>query len=164
MSVGTLGAFFLPMITNANQSKESAEMQKLQAEYEKQMSQAAEPLNGYSAEPFDASKVTELRVEDLKTGEGTEATETSTVKVNYFGWTPDGTIFDSSKKSGTVKPIEFSLDQVIPGWTKGLTGAKPGTVRKLTIPADMAYGEAGSPPKIGPNEPLAFIVEVIDVR
>lgn len=164
MLVGTLGAFFLPIMINDSQAKEAAEMQKLQEQYEAQLNATAEPLDGYTAEPFDKGAVTELKVEELKAGEGKEATADSTLTVNYFGWTSNGTIFDSSKKDGVTTPIDFGLSGVISGWTEGLAGAKPGSVRKLTIPAEKAYGEAGSPPKIGANEPLVFIVEIKDVK
>lgn len=164
MFVGTLGAFFLPILINSNTTKETKQSQALQQQYQKQLAASAEPLDGYSAEPFNKADVKELKVEELKPGEGQEAAADSTVKVNYFGWTSDGTIFDSSKKNGTTTPIDLSLNGVIKGWTEGLTGAKPGSVRKLIIPADKAYGETGSPPKIGPNEPLMFIIEVKSVN
>lgn len=129
-----------------------------------QQTVTAEPLDGYAAEPFDAAAVTELQVETLKepTGE-TAATAESTVTANYFGWTSDGQIFDSSKKDGVVTPIPFSLSGVIAGWTEGLTGAKAGGVYKLTIPADKAYGSVddGSGRPVGP---LTFIVEVQKVE
>lgn len=164
MCFGTLGAFFLPILMNDNAAKDAEELQALQKQYQEQASATAEPLDGYTADPFDKASVTELKVDELKAGEGAEATANSTLNVNYFGWTSDGTIFDSSKKNGTTTPIDLQLNGVIAGWTEGLTGAKPGSVRKLTIPADKAYGETGSAPKIGPNEPLVFIVEVKSVK
>lgn len=164
MVFGTLGAFFAPILTNSNASQESEEQRKLLEQYEQQASAEAEPLDGYTADPFSRDGVTELKVEEIKAGEGPEATTTSKLNVNYFGWISDGTIFDSSKKAGVTTPIDLGLDGVIAGWTEGLTGAKAGSVRKLTIPADKAYGEAGSPPTIGSNEPLTFIVEVIKVN
>lgn len=123
-----------------------------------------EPLDGYNAEVFDKAKVTELKIEKLVEGSGKTASAKSTVKANYFGWTSDGKIFDSSKKDGQAEPVEFSLNEVIPGWTEGLSGISEGSVVKLTIPADKAYGENGSPPVIGPNEPLMFIVKLIQVK
>ena len=160
MTVGTLGAFFLPVLVNDSQNQESLETQKQLDELRKQAAQTSEPLDGYSAEPFDAASVTELKVETLKEGNGeVAATPTSTVTANYFGWTSDGEIFDSSKKSGTATPIPFGLDQVIAGWTEGLTGAKAGGVYKLTIPADKAYGDVDDGSG-RPTGPLAFIVEV----
>ena len=129
-----------------------------------QQATTAEPLDGYSAAAFDAAAVSELKVETLKepTGEAA-ATPESTVTANYFGWTSDGQIFDSSKKDGVATPIPFSLSGVITGWTEGLTGAKAGGVYKLTIPAEKAYGSVddGSGRPVGP---LTFIVEVQKVE
>ena len=63
------------------------------------------------------------------------------------------------------KPFEFELGagMVIPGWDKGIVGMKKGGRRKLTIPSDLAYGVQGSPPSIGPNEPLVFVVDVVGI-
>lgn len=164
MTVGTLGAFFLPILMSDNAAKDAEEMQALYDESKQQQPTQAEPLEGYSAEPFDPESVTELKNETLKPGEGQAATASSKLKVNYFGWTSSGQIFDSSRKAGTTTPIELGLDSVIAGWTEGLAGTKAGSVHKLTIPSDKAYGETGSPPTIGPNEPLVFIVEVLEVK
>ena len=164
MSVGTLGAFFLPMIINSNQTKESEENQKILDQLNKQQSATAEPLDGYNAEAFDASSVTALKVETLKEPSGdTAATPESTVTANYFGWTSDGKIFDSSKKDGTATPVPFKLSGVIKGWTDGLTGAKAGGVYKLTIPADQAYGNTDDGSG-RPTGPLVFIVQVEKVE
>jgi FKBP-type peptidyl-prolyl cis-trans isomerase len=78
-----------------------------------------EPLDGYEATSFDKTAVTELQVEVLQEGEGKEATAESTVEANYFGWTSDGKIFDSSKKDGQLQSATFSLKGVIKGWTEG---------------------------------------------
>jgi peptidylprolyl isomerase len=164
MSIGTIGAFFLPMITNSSQKKENEALQKLIEEQQAQQQAASEPLDGYSAEAFNKDSVTELKVETLKEPSGDKAaTPQSTVTANYFGWTSDGKIFDSSKKNGTATPVPFSLGSVIKGWTEGLTGAKSGGVYKLTIPADKAYGNTddGSGRPVGP---LVFIVEVTNVE
>lgn len=164
MVVGTLGAFFLPILMANTDSQEAMSQQQALENLQKQSAAAAEPLDGYAAEPFDAASVTELQVETLKEGEGeVAATETSTVTANYFGWTSDGVIFDSSKKSGSATPVPFGLDQVISGWTKGLTGAKAGGVYKLVIPGEMAYGneDKGDGRPVGP---LTFIVDVQKVE
>lgn len=164
MIVGTLGAFFLPILMNSNQAKDSAEIQRIQEEINSQNQTAAEPLTGYSAEPFDPASVNELKIETIKPGNGEKvATPESTVTANYFGWTSDGKIFDSSQKSGTATPIPFGLDQVIKGWTEGLTGASAGGVYKLLIPADKAYGSTDDGSG-RPTGPLAFIVEVQKVE
>ncbi|MCB0409692.1 MAG: peptidylprolyl isomerase [Flavobacteriales bacterium] len=97
-----------------------------------------------------------------KAGEGESPAATSTVKVHYEGKFLDGKIFDSSIQRG--QPIEFGLNQVIPGWTEGLQLLKKGGKAKLVIPPHLGYGERGYPGAIPPNAWLIFDVELIDFR
>ncbi len=104
---------------------------------------------------------TTLQTKDLVVGKGEKVTDiTKSYSWNYegVGWS-NGKVFDSSFERGA--PIPFALNQVIPGWTEGLKGIKVGGRRVLLIPADQAYGEAGSPPAIGPNESLVFVVDLV---
>ncbi|WP_460058207.1 FKBP-type peptidyl-prolyl cis-trans isomerase [Pseudolactococcus yaeyamensis] len=116
------------------------------------------------AKKFDAAKVTELKVEDLKAGDGDVIAETDTIKANYTGWNAQGVIFDSTQKTakGKTEPIEFPLSGVIAGWTKGLTGKKVGGIYKLIIPADMAYGNQA--PSAETSGPLEFVVEIVSKK
>jgi peptidylprolyl isomerase len=85
------------------------------------------------------------------------------VKAHYVGVAcTTGKIFDSSYSRGA--PAEFPLNQVIPGWQQGLPGMKVGGQRLLGIPAEMAYGAAGRPPTILPNEALWFVVEMVESK
>lgn len=145
-------------------SQETTDIQKQLEQQQKEQQMQNQPLEGYSAQPFDKNSVSKLKVDVLVEGNGKEADDKSTVKANYFGWTSDGSIFDSSNKGGTAEPVEFPLNGVIKGWTQGLSGIKEGSTVKLIIPAELAYGQNGSPPVIGPNEPLAFIVELKQVK
>ena len=105
------------------------------------------------------SDVTELKITDLKEGTGAVVPEGAKVVAHYTGaLARTGVIFQSSHDSGS--PIPFSLNGVIQGWTKGVPGMKVGGIRRLLIPANMAYGANGSPPSIGPNEPLVFDIEI----
>lgn len=97
-----------------------------------------------------------------KEGAGANPTATSTVKVHYEGKFLNGQIFDSSIQRG--QPIEFGLNQVIPGWTEGLQLLKPGGKAKLIIPPHLGYGERGYPGAIPPNSWLEFYVELIDFK
>jgi hypothetical protein len=103
----------------------------------------------------------QLRVKDLVVGKGAKLTDiTKSYSWNYEGscWS-NGVVFDSSFERGA--PVPFALNEVIPGWTEGLKGMKVGGRRLLVIPADKAYGEAGSPPLIDPNAPLVFVVDLV---
>jgi peptidylprolyl isomerase len=104
---------------------------------------------------------TELVVEDITPGTGTEVTASSTVVADYVGVScSTGKIFDASYGS---QPATFSLAEVIPGWQQGLVGMKVGGTRLLGIPSDMAYGPSGRDP-IAPDEALWFVVELRDVQ
>jgi peptidylprolyl isomerase len=101
--------------------------------------------------------------EDLKVGKGAVVKPGATVTVNYIGVScTTGKIFDSSYKTGA--PATFPLGGVIKGWTDGIPGMRIGGERLLGIPPDQAYGAQGSPPKIGPNEPLWFVVSMISIK
>jgi len=163
MLVGTIGSFFVIILQNDNAA---VDQQAQQAEYQKmieEMQAANRPLEGFEATPFDAAAVTALQVEVLKQGDGEVLTADSTISANYFGWTADGKIFDSTNKNGTVTPIDFGLAQVIKGWTEGLTGVNVGSTVKLTIPADKAYGSVDTGTG-QPTGPLVFIVEVKELK
>lgn len=167
LTAGTLGSFFMIILSNDNNANDQTALQEQYEQYLEQQKQAAqaradssEPLDGYAANTFNASDVTELQVSVLKEGDGKTVTSDDTVKVSYFGWLDDGTIFDSSNQEGADDaPISFPLSGVIQGWTKGLDGQKVGSVVQLTIPADEAYGATGSGIIPG-NAPLRFIVQI----
>jgi FKBP-type peptidyl-prolyl cis-trans isomerase len=116
-----------------------------------------------AAPAASAPKVDKLLKEDLSPGKGPAAKSGDKVKVHYTGTLLDGTKFDSSLDR--KEPFEFTLGAggVIKGWDEGVVGMKKGGKRKLTIPSDKAYGTRGSPPKIPPNAPLVFEIELIEI-
>jgi peptidylprolyl isomerase len=84
----------------------------------------------------------------------------STVTVNYTGWTTDGKMFDSSVTRG--KPISFPLNGVIKGWTEGVQLMVVGEKRRFWIPADLAYGENPRPGY--PKGMLVFDIELLSIQ
>jgi FKBP-type peptidyl-prolyl cis-trans isomerase len=98
----------------------------------------------------------------LAKGRGPQAQVTSTVVVNYRGALIDGTEFDSSYAHG--KPVTFTVNRVIPGWQDVIPRMHVGDKWKVVIPPQLAYGERGELPRIGPNEALVFEIELVDIR
>lgn len=98
-----------------------------------------------------------------KPGKGEALKAGQTGDFHYTGWL-DGfngkQKFDSSKDRGTPFTVEVGAGRVIPGWDEGLQGMKPGEVRRLTIPYNLAYGEQGQQ-SIPPFATLYFEVEYL---
>lgn len=103
---------------------------------------------------------TDLVAKVLTEGTGATIASTDTVTANYTGWQwSDGKKFDSSYDKG--QPVDFGLNQVIAGWTQGLTGTKVGSKILLVIPSVLAYGDSASNASNGqPTGPLVFVVNV----
>ena len=103
--------------------------------------------------------------EDLIKGKGSVATAGDQLQVNYVGVShKTGKEFDSSFKTGQPFQFELGAGMVIPGWDQGVEGMRVGGRRKLTIPSDLAYGPQGSPPAIGPNETLVFVIDLLEIQ
>ena len=109
------------------------------------------------------SKDPKLTKLDIKVGTGPEAKKGDILEVHYTGWLKDGTKFDSSKDRNEPFVFPLGAGKVIKGWDKGMVGMKPGGVRKLTIPFEKAYGEAGRG-KIPPRAELTFEVELLKIH
>ena len=103
-----------------------------------------------------------LQYKVLQAGSGAPPKKTDSVTVHYRGTLIDGTEFDSSHKRG--KPATFQVDRVIAGWTEALQLMKPGAKWQLFLPPNLAYGERGAGPRIGPNSTLIFEVELVKVN
>ena len=106
-----------------------------------------------------------LYYKDKTVGTGTGAVANDSIKANYTLWLTNGTKVDSSIDNGT--PIEFRIGDtdVIPGFSEGFIGMKPGGVRQLVIPSQLAWGSRGStvPGKVSvqPNANVVFEVEFL---
>ncbi|MBK1833054.1 FKBP-type peptidyl-prolyl cis-trans isomerase [Roseibacillus ishigakijimensis] len=162
--------------TESKVSDEEAQavMMKFQQEMQakamaKQEAAAAENIEAgekFLSENKKREEVTEtesgLQYEVLTAGEGKKPAASDTVSVHYHGTLLDGTVFDSSVERG--QPAEFPVGGVIQGWVEALQLMPVGSKWKLYIPSDLAYGNRGSGPNIGPGETLVFEVELLDIK
>jgi FKBP-type peptidyl-prolyl cis-trans isomerase len=104
-----------------------------------------------------------LQIEMLKEGAGANATGGKQVTVHYVGTLLSGQKFDSSRDRGEGFSFRLGAGRVIKGWDEGVAGMRIGEMRRLTIPADLAYGARGFPPLIPANATLVFEVELLSV-
>lgn len=138
--------------TSSNNKKLAAENVRIGAQF----------LAGNKDNPLVTTTASGLQYEVLTKGNGTvHPTATSKVKVHYEGKLLDGTVFDSSVARG--EPIEFGLNQVIPGWTEGVQLMVEGEKTRFYIPANLAYGDRAAG-KIPPGSVLIFDVELLGIR
>ncbi len=121
------------------------------------------PISGKTQQAFA------LRYVDVASGFGAQAAPKKCFYVNYTGWLTNGTKFDSSRDPGEDgkprTPISFAQGarRVISGWDLGFEGMRVGGKRRLFIPYQLAYGEAGRPPVIPAKAELIFDVELMAV-
>lgn len=123
---------------------------------------APAPEEGFTGTPVSTSTLPGgLLIEDFVIGQGEEAKSGSEVSVHYRGTLDDGTVFDTSRKRN--KPYTFTIGEgrVIKGWDQGVPGMKVGGKRRLTVPAELAYGTRKKG-KIPPNSQLTFTIELVD--
>lgn len=110
-----------------------------------------------------------LRYTEIAAGTGAVAAPRKCYYAHYTGWLTDGKKFDSSRDTtndGKPRtPISFpqGARRVIAGWDLGFDGMRVGGRRRLFIPYQLAYGEAGRPPVIPPKAELVFDVELMAV-
>jgi len=117
-------------------------------------------LEGTKLEDFEPiAEVAELKIIDLKEGDGDICPEEATVRIHYTGARcKDGVIFQSSIDMG--KPMSLSLTQVIEGWRAGVPGMKVGGKRRIIIPHMQAYGPSSPAPNIPKYSDLVFDIEL----
>lgn len=174
MTDNELKAFTKGIYTAAKNQKSELEwmeyQMKVQEMFQARMQKAGEKQKA-DGEKFLADFLKQEGVKKTESGlaykvitEGTGGTPKATdeVEVHYHGTLMDGTVFDSSVDR--KETVTFPLDRVIKGWTEGLQLMKEGGKTKFVIPADLAYGEMGAPPKIPGGATLVFDVELIKIK
>jgi FKBP-type peptidyl-prolyl cis-trans isomerase len=103
-----------------------------------------------------------LQYKVLVAGKGPQPKPTDRVSAHYKGTLTDGTEFDSSYSRG--QPLTIPVMGVIAGWQEALTNMHVGDKWEIYVPGHLAYGERGSPPKIGSNATLVFEMELLGIE
>jgi peptidylprolyl isomerase len=105
-----------------------------------------------------------LKYADLVVGTGNEVVAGAGVSIEYTGWAPDGSVFDSSKRRARPLWITYGRgDAPLPGWEEALAGMRGGGKRVAVFPPELAYGQAGRPPRIPGDATVTFEFEVKQV-
>lgn len=140
-------------------SAKRQEKQKAEAEKNKKAGEAYLAENKKKEGVQTTASGLQYKIETKGTGK--VPTSADTVVCHYRGTLTDGTEFDSSYKRG--EPASFAVTGVIKGWTEALQMMPVGSKWKLTIPAELAYGERGRP-NIPASSTLLFDIELIDIK
>jgi FKBP-type peptidyl-prolyl cis-trans isomerase FklB len=149
-------------LADMRQKVVSAQQQALQEQGSKNLAEGKAYLMENGKKEGVVTLASGLQYKVMKEGAGRTPQTTDTVTVHYRGTLIDGTEFDSSYSRNN--PSTFKVSGVIRGWTEALQLMKEGAKWQLLIPAELAYGERGMPPRIAPNSPLIFEVELISIN
>jgi FKBP-type peptidyl-prolyl cis-trans isomerase FklB len=137
-------------------------MEKMKIEGEANKKAGEEWLAANAKKPGVKTMPDGLQYKVLVAGKGPKPTANDTVSAHYKGTLTDGTEFDSSYSRG--QPLTLPVMGVIAGWQEALTNMNVGDKWELYIPGHLAYGERGSPPKIGANATLVFEMELLSIQ
>jgi FKBP-type peptidyl-prolyl cis-trans isomerase FkpA len=111
-------------------------------------------------QPGVASLPNGLLVEVLREGSGDVPAKDDWVQLHYRGWHIDGREFDSSWRRD--EPATLPVERAIAGWQQVLVAAPVGSLLRLVVPPELAYGRSGAG-IIGPEETLEFEIELLAI-
>lgn len=148
------------VLTKFQQELMAKQQEKRRQEGEKNKQEGEAFLAKNKTKPGIITLTNGLQYKVIAEGTGDIPKPQDTVTVKYRGTLIDGTEFDSSDKAPNGMAT-FGVTRVIRGWTEALTRMKAGSKWQLFIPSDLAYGERGFGPKIGPNTTLLFDLELV---
>lgn len=107
---------------------------------------------------------TQLEVRELVQGNGTAAKAGNEITVHYVLLLQKNGKEVASSWGGQPYSFELGGGSATAGWEQGIVGMQEGGRRELIAPANLAYGKAGIPPNIGPDEALVSVVDLIAVK
>ena len=145
-----------------NQKMQQKQMQKMLDDAKQNAEKGKTFLAANAKKPGVTTTASGLQYQVITAGDGPKPKPTDTVRVNYEGKLLDVTVFDGSAQHGG--PAEIPLSQVVPGWQEGIALMPVGSKYRFWIPAELGYGETGTPGgPIPPNATLEFEVELLGI-
>lgn len=109
--------------------------------------------------------VKNLEITDIKVGSGDAVKSGDCITVKYYGTlAKTGKKFDGNFDQAVALKLKLGAGAVIAGWDQGIVGMKKGGVRRLVIPANLAYGDQSPSTDIPPNSDLVFVVKLLSVE
>jgi len=101
----------------------------------------------------------------VRAGSGAVSSSTQTMRLHYTLYLANGMKVESSRDVELPKPLSLKLGQgdFIKGFELGVEGMKLGEIRRIFVPAELAYGESGQG-AVPPNTDLIFEVELVDLK
>ncbi len=111
-----------------------------------------------------AATTDQLQTTDITKGTGVAAKSGDCLNMKYYGTlATDGTVFDENYTKDTGLQFQLGQGQVISGWDQGIEGMQVGGVRRLVIPANLAYGDQAQG-SIPANSTLVFLVKLVSIQ
>jgi FKBP-type peptidyl-prolyl cis-trans isomerase FkpA/FKBP-type peptidyl-prolyl cis-trans isomerase FklB len=131
------------------------------ATLERERSAGAAFLSAALQEPGVQRHASGFVMQPLAPGHGEQPSALDHVRVHYEGMLIDGTVFESSRDR--TDPATLPVRGVIPCWSEALQSMRVGGRSRLICPAELAYGDRGSPPAVRPGATLVFDIELLGV-
>lgn len=144
------------------QKMQAQQIAKMMGEAKENLAKGQAFLAENAKKPGVQTTASGLQYQVLAEGKGAKPKATDAVRAHYKGMLIDGKEFDSSYERG--EPATFMLPQMVPGWQEGIPLMNVGSKYRFWIPANLGYGERGTPGgPIPPNATLVFEVELLDI-
>ena len=110
--------------------------------------------------PPDGVAPSALHIEEVTQGEGLQVQDGETVRVHYVAKLTTGETVHASRDSGLPIELVIGSQRTVCGFDRAMVGMRPGGQRKVTVPAQLAFADAGRSPNIPPNADLIFVIDL----
>lgn len=110
--------------------------------------------------PADGVGATALGIEELDAGTGLPVQDGETVRVHYVAKLVTGETVHASRDSGLPVELVIGSQRTVCGFDRALVGMRPGGQRKVTVPAALAFGDAGHAPNVPSKADLVFVIDL----